>query len=73
MADSFLPCSHWQYSQMAAKFLVMLIRHDRPFPVSGVKLLVNSLNHEYLSMRKVSTLFMITTDLLAGLEGHRSL
>ena len=41
---------------MAIKFIVMLLRPDHPLPVRGVSLLVNSLIHDSLAIRKVSQL-----------------
>lgn len=39
---------------MAFRFLLMLIRHDYPMPVTGVRLVVNSLVHDAVAVRKVS-------------------
>ena len=39
---------------MAMRFLLMLIRHDYPFPTVGVELIVNGLINDALVIRKVS-------------------
>lgn len=38
---------------MALKFLIMLIRHDYPLPAVGVRLIVDSVVNDALSIRKV--------------------
>ncbi len=50
-------CRQWRYSEIGMRFLGMIIRHDHPFPVSGVKIFVNYLNHDLLTIRKVSLNF----------------
>lgn len=44
----------WRHKHMAVRFLVMLIRHDYPFPTVGVELIVNGLIHDALAIRKVN-------------------
>ncbi|XP_071961962.1 proteasome activator complex subunit 4-like [Antedon mediterranea] len=44
----------WKFSQLALGFLGLLIRTDIPFPPSGVRLMVNSLVHEALTVRKIA-------------------
>lgn len=43
----------WRHLQIGATFLLVLVRHDHPFPVRGVKLMVAYLVHDTLAMRKV--------------------
>lgn len=47
-------CSQWRFTEISVKLLAMLIRHDYPYPVKGVQLLVNYLVHDALAIRKVS-------------------
>lgn len=47
-------CSQWRFTEISVKLLAMLIRHDCPYPVKGVQLLVNYLVHDALAIRKVS-------------------
>ncbi|XP_033120997.1 proteasome activator complex subunit 4-like [Anneissia japonica] len=44
----------WKFSQLALGFLGLLIRTDIPFPARGVRLMVNSLVHEALTVRKIA-------------------
>lgn len=43
----------WRHKHMAMRFLMMLIRHDYPFPTVGVELIVNGLINDALIIRKV--------------------
>ena len=47
----------WRHSHMAMKFLIMLVRHDYPLPINGVKLIVNCLINDSLAIRKVRAFF----------------
>ena len=43
----------WRFTEVSMKLLAMLIRHDVLYPLKGVQLLVNSLVHDALNIRKV--------------------
>lgn len=59
MQDFTFNIRHWRHSEMGVRFLSLMVRHDHPFPVSGVKLVVTSLTHDLVAVRKVSTTIFI--------------
>jgi proteasome activator subunit 4 len=46
--------TQWRFTEISVKLLAMLIRHDHPFPVKGLQMFVNYLNHDALNIRKVA-------------------
>ncbi|XP_062510278.1 proteasome activator complex subunit 4-like [Corticium candelabrum] len=44
----------WRFMEFALVFLAHLIRHDRPLSTAAIKLFVQSLNHETLTVRKIA-------------------